>query len=182
VLLAGLLTGCGGLNQDDGPPRPFGPGVSGLTPPVGATIAQAIPGLDGGSIGTLAYDAGYFVQSDFTPLPTLADTRAGSLATSMGDLALQMALIFGRPDTPCRFHAALLARDEQFTILGDGEDRINSQGIEFHEVLLVKGAEHRRLDCARLTGNLGVEVLTVSAPADLLGTDQVHTVLNSIRP
>ncbi|HEX9843679.1 MAG TPA: hypothetical protein VGC20_13055, partial [bacterium] len=87
-----------------------------------------------------------------------------------------------RPDTPCRFHAALLARDEGFTISGDGEDRVNDRGVVFHEVVLVKGAQLLRLDCAQLTGIFGVEMFGDSLVSGGLDTQQVHAVLNSIRP
>ena len=148
---------------------------------MGATTPFSIPDLAGGSVGSLSYDATYF--DAVTPqTPTEQDTRAGLLVSVANGVTLQLGIIFGRPDTPCRFHAALFARDEGFTILGDGEDRINDQGIVFHEVVLVKGTEFRRLDCARLKGELGVEVLGVSLPVYSLATEQVHVVLNSIHP
>jgi hypothetical protein len=177
LVLALLTAACGDLGTKDEPPRPFGPGAGNL--PGGApsvTTPVTVPG-----VGTLEYDNGYFTLD---PPPPGADATVVGVLTFVGPgtLSLRIGGIFGRPDTPCRFHAALLARDEGFTISGDGEDRVNDRGVVFHEVVLVKGAQLLRLDCAQLTGIFGVEMFGDSLVSGGLDTQQVHAVLNSIRP
>lgn len=181
VATLGALSGCGALSKDDETPTPFGPG-SGV-PPVdtAGAVALSVPDLDGTTVGTLSYDPGYFTPVPAPP-PTAGNPLFATLANTADGVGLQLQLIFGRPDTPCRFQAALAARDLGFTILGDGARRINERQVVFDEVLLVGGSEHWRLDCARLVGNTGIEVLGISGPADRLGTPQVHFVLNSIHP
>ncbi len=181
LALGMALAGCGALGKKDETPTPFGPGAG--VPPVDAasTTPLSIVALDSTSIGTLSYDAAYFTPVPVPP-PTPANTQFAALTNAAAGLGLQFQIIFGRPDTPCRFQAALAARDLGFTILGDGDKRINDQGLEFDEVLLVRGPEHWRLDCAQLVGNVGIEVLSISSPTDVLGTPQVHYVLNSIHP
>jgi hypothetical protein len=180
VALCLLPAGCGNLKKDDGDPIPLGPGSGGLAV-TNPSAPQDIPGTTSSRIGTFQFDSDYFLFSAQTP--TTDDTSAGQLVDRVGDnLLLQLGLIYGRADTPCRFHAALSARDDGFTIEGDTTKRLNDLGVVFYEVLLYKAGEFRRFDCAELSGNAGVEVLSDSGPNDLVGTLQVHFVLNSIRP
>lgn len=176
LLLIGapLLAGCLPEETD---PRPFGPGNGS---PVMGTSPTALLDTNGNTIGSLDYNNSYFTLGlpNFT-LP--ADPEMGVITSPPNGIGLLVSLIAGRPDTPCRFAAAMLARDEGYTILGDGEDRINDQGVEFHEVWL-SGPSELRFDCAQLTGNLGVMVQAQAASSSLLKTSEVHFVLNSIRP
>ena len=177
--LALLLAGCG-LAPDNETPTPFGPGTA---PPTAGTpsAAQSIPDLTGGSIGQFEYDSTYFAAY-VTSTPTLDNPQFGSLSTAAGDVVVQLSVIFGRPDTPCRYQAALAARDDGYAIDGDGAKRINDQQVEFAEVLLNNGSAYWRLDCAQPTGNVGVQVWGIADAPDKLGTEPVHLLLNSIRP
>lgn len=181
LLAAALLAGCGELD-DDPPPRPLGPG-SGGDPLTGSTQTVTLRDTTGAAFGQVTYDDGHFaVALPFGPgRPTETDPTIGALQAADG-VSLGFVLIAGRPDTPCRFEAALAARDEGYTILGDGEDRINDVNVTFHEVWLARGAEWVRLDCAQLNGQRGVQVVAQSPSGNALETVQVHFVLNSIRP
>jgi hypothetical protein len=179
VLLAGLLAGCGGLAQDKKPRTPFGPGTGG--PTSGPYATYDIPDTANYPFGQLEYDTTYWAPiTGQTPTSTLPN--AGVLISMASDVSMQLTLIFGRPDTPCRFQAALAARDDGFTIEGDGADKINALGVDFAEVQLHNGNVYWRLDCAQLSGNLGVGVLTQTTPTDQRHLNQVHYVLNSIQP
>lgn len=174
------LAACGGLGEDNSPPEPFGAGTGGPAVPQGTVQSTTLADIAGDAIGTLDYDDGYFA---FTPTtPTEEDPSLGQLVNATDGVGLQVLLISGRPDTPCRFDAARAARDDGFTIIGDGEDRVNDADVEFHEVRLEAGDRYLRLVCAELKGRLGIEVRGLSTPTDQLGTEQVHFVLNSIRP
>lgn len=180
LVLAGVfLTACG--EDDDAPPRPFGPGSGG--PPLANPIqSRELLDTGGRAFGSVQY---HNSTNNFTPVvafhqPSESDATMALLAASDG-VQLGFSLISGRPDTPCRFTAALLARDEGYAILGDGADRINDAGVVFHEVWLVRGSEWVRLACAQLDGLRGVQVLAQSPAGNRLETLQVHFVLNSIR-
>lgn len=179
ALLAALALGaCGSIDSSSKTYTPFGAGSGGTAVNTAAATTIDIPNLVGGTQGQLSYDTSYFVYTPQTP--TASNSKAGLLVTPAGDLGLQLSVILGRPDTPCRFQAALAARDDGYIISGNGEDRVNDQQVDFHEVLLHSSTQYWRLDCAQLTGNVGVQVLTVSAPTDERNTAQVVYVLNSI--
>lgn len=181
ALLAALaLGGCGAVGSTASTTTLLGDGTGGQAVNSSTTATASIPDLVGGTQGQLSYDASYFVYQAQTPSET--DPRAGLLVTAAGDLGLQLTIIFGRPDTPCRYQAALAARDDGFAIQGDGADRVNTHQVQFHEVLLRKGVQYWRLDCADLQGNVGVQVQTVSTPTDERDLQQVAYVLNSIHP
>ena len=186
------------MPTEDEQPQAIGPGNGG--PAVGTATQATLRDTDGHKLGTIEYDAAYFVNTTAigTPaapgpndpiLPDYPIDSATPPAFTMGvvgndaeGLHMFLVLIAGRPDTPCRFQAALAARDQGFTIWGDGADVLNGHGLEFHEVVISRGKLYVRLDCALLSNNLGIEVITQSTPAGRLGSRQVHFVLNSIRP
>ena len=152
---------------------PFGPGSGG--PPVNPVALVTQPLTSGGlPLGSLDYDSTYF-----TPIPT--GTEVVVLSDATGAVVLTVAPISGRPDTPCRFQAALLARDHGYAILAAG-DRTNALGLDFHEVDLGPGADFQRFYCAELKSHLGVLINGISKPTNALGSEQVHLVLNSVRP
>lgn len=180
LLAAGALAACGAVDSSSTSVTALGDGTGGPAVNTAAVTTASIPNATGGSQGQLSYDASYFGFLPQTPSDT--DPRAGLLSTAAGDLGMQLSLIFGRPDTPCRYQAALAARDDGYTIQGDGQDRVNSNQVQFHEVLLTNGVQYWRLDCAELQSNVGVQVLTISSPTNQRDTQQVVYVLNSIHP
>ena len=168
-----LLASCAPPSDIQELSGPFGPGSGGPTVNTGALVTQPI--TSGGlPLGSLDYDSTYF-----TPIPT--GSEVVMLAGGAGAVMLSVAPISGRPDTPCRFQAALLARDHGYAILAAG-DRTNAQGLDFHEVDLGPGADFQRFYCTELRSNLGVLINGISKPTNALGIEQVHLVLNSVRP
>ena len=95
------------------------------------------------------------------------------------DTVIFITRIIGRPDTPCRFQAAVQARDEGFEILASG-DRSNDQNLDFHQVNLSKGTIHQRFYCTKLRQNLGVAFNVFTAAAEVQEYLQVHSLLNSV--
>ena len=156
----------------------FGPGSGG--PPVDPTtvVTDPIVAPSGQQIGTLAFDSGYLTR-------TFTGTAADDIIYSYGNLAdllaIDIARITGRADTPCRFSAAFLARDEGFQILASG-DVFNDQGLEFHQVNLRNGNIFQRFYCVELQPNVGIEISATTLAGDLLDYEQIHFLLNSITP
>ncbi|MDH4247555.1 MAG: hypothetical protein OEW39_07045 [Deltaproteobacteria bacterium] len=151
----------------------FGAGSGGS--PVNPGAVVTLPLTSGGSaLGGLSYDGAYFFQ-----IPTSDESVV--LSDSSGSVMLIVAPISGRADTPCRFQAALLARDRGYALLAAG-DRKNAQGLEFHEVDLGPGADFQRFYCTELKSHLGILINGVSNSGNNLGTEQVHFVLNSVQP
>jgi hypothetical protein len=178
VLALSALLALAACEEEDDDPRPFGPGSGG--PEAGASTMPAIlSNTASESIGALRYDGGHFTATGPTT-PTEANLRILRLVAADGT-ELVLSLIAGRPDTPCRFTAATAARDEGYTLIGDGEDRLNEAGLEFHEVRMQRGSVHVRLACVQLAGLHGVQVAVGSTSAGQLETRQVHYVLNAIR-
>lgn len=177
LLAAGLLlmaAGCATEEQSELSGR-FGPGKGG--PPVdeSAVETQDLYTSGGTRFGRVSYDASYFSNStaeagEDTPL---------LLGSVVDALIVQGSTISGRPDTPCRFTAARMARDEGFDILGSG-DRSNSRGVDFHQVNLRRGGTYTSVYCATLRGKVGI-MLLAEGDDDLLGSRQMHYVLNSVR-
>ncbi len=184
TLAASLAAGC--MAMEDELDGPLGPGQGGPTVDTAALEQHDLTTAAGQIIGVLQFDPGYYFHihcdpDDFTncQLESTGDF-VHTLAAITGDVQLAITRIVGRPDTPCRFQAALLARDESYEILGSG-DRTNDQGLEFHQVNL----ENERLPaaqrfyCAKLHQRIGVQISVFSVLEEVQEYLQVHFVLNS---
>ena len=182
ILLAGaLLTGCGGEAEDSELPGIFGPGSGGT--PVNTATSVSFDFKDASStpIGTMTYDDNYFPDVTVA-LPTttgLLLVLSTPPAPTGDGLSLVFTRIAGRPDTACRFLAAVLARDQAYTILQSG-DRLNSRGLEFHQVDLARGGAGLSLFCVSLREPVGLMVRGEAPSPATLGNLQVYAVLNSI--
>jgi hypothetical protein len=152
----------------------FGPG-SGGPALSGATATVPLTKADGQVVGYADYDPLLFV-----PLGALAPGQIENLADVPNTLAIGITRISGRPDTPCRFQAALLARDQDFDILESG-DRKNDQNLDFHQVNLKKGNARLSLFCAALHSNVGVLLQVLTDSPGKIDWVEVHAVLNSVR-
>lgn len=167
------LAGCGAEEEPELSGR-FGDGSVGTAVDVDAVETASIRTSSGTAIGSYAYDANYF--SDETD----EDSEAAVLLVSESDgLVVRGSTISGRPDTPCRFSAAVMARDDDFDIRDAGE-RSNSQGLDFYQVNLKRGSTYRSVYCATLQGDLGVFLLAEAEGGSLLKSRQLRYVLNSI--
>lgn len=180
LALSVLLSGC--EEEEDELSGPFGPGVGGTAAPAAGTgITEPLNDSGGSVFGGFEYDGGYWM--DYSILLGAVDPVLFIFGDTAGtdDLTLILTRISGRPDTPCRFEAAILARDQNYTILASG-DRTNDQGLEFHQVNLSKGSEYLNLYCATVSGNLGVKITGISLSGNKLRYEQVHFILNSVSP
>ena len=155
---------------------PIGPGSGG--PPVeeASVVTDPITAADGATLGSLSFDSGYFTKL-FSGGE--ADEIHYIYADSSESLAVTVLRISGRPDTPCRFSAALLARDEGYSIQASG-DVSNEQNLEFHQVNLAVGDTLQRFYCTELQPNVGIQINTTSLGGDQLDYEQVHHLLNSV--
>jgi hypothetical protein len=152
----------------------FGPGSGG--PALSGTLATVpLTKVDGGVVGYADYDALVFL-----PLGAQGADQIENLADAPDNLSIGISRISGRPDTPCRFQAALLARDQDFDILDSG-DRKNDQNLDFHQVNLKHGAARLSLFCTALHSNVGVLVQVLADDAAKVDWVEVHALLNSIR-
>lgn len=173
ALLAAVLIGAGcAPEKKDELSGPFGPGAGGPAVPQGAVQTLPITTGDGTPIGSLQYDDGYFAQTPVTGMLYV-------LTNATDNVSLAIGRITGRPDTPCRYDAAIQARDDGYTILASG-DRTNANGLEFHQVNLVKGAIEQRFYCTELYNHVGIQIDGISLTAGALDWEQVHFVLNSV--
>lgn len=178
LLLLGLLfllTSCKEAPEPDISGE-FGNGNGGTA--VGTTQAERnITKTSGEVIATYKYDATYFLE-----IYSAASSADNSflVLTDIGAEGLTIAFsrIYGRPDTACRYLAALLARDEEFEIDLVGE-RENTQGIEFYQVEVHKGADYRGMYCAELKDEVGVAMTVQATSKAMLAYQQTYSVLNS---
>ncbi|MCZ6554009.1 MAG: hypothetical protein O7A67_09455 [SAR324 cluster bacterium] len=188
IVAAALAAAVGGgcIAMEDELDGPQGPGQGGPTVDTAALEQHDLTTAAGQIIGVLQFDPGYYFHihcdpDDFTncQLESTGDF-VHTLAAITGDVQLAITRIVGRPDTPCRFQAAVLARDEGYEILGSG-DRTNDRGLEFHQVNL----ENERLPaaqrfyCAKLHQRIGVQISVFSVLEEVQEYLQVHFVLNS---
>ena len=155
---------------------PIGPGSGG--PPVDETrvLTDPITAPDGSTLGSLSHDSGYLTRA-FSGSAT--DETHYIYVDASQSVAVTVTRISGRPDTPCRFSAALLARDEGYAILASG-DVANDQNLEFHQVNLVQGDTFQRFHCTELQSNVGIQISTTSLGGDQLDYEQLHYLLNSV--
>ncbi|MCP4754593.1 MAG: hypothetical protein GY866_27230 [Proteobacteria bacterium] len=155
----------------------LGVGVGG--PTVGAgLVAKNLTKSNGEVIATYRYDGAYFLE--MYGASSSADTVFQSLVDFQGD-GIQLSLLrsVGRPDTACRYQAALLARDEDFEIDLTG-DRENTNGIDVYQVEIHKASDFRGFFCSELKDGIGVLVAVQASSKDALGYEQIYFVLNSI--
>jgi hypothetical protein len=173
LLALGLLTACGSDKQKDSLEGPIGPGSGG--PAVApATLVQAnLTKPDGTVIGSLAFDTAFF-----TPLAP-PPASPGSLTNMPNGISILMTNISGRPDTPCRFNAAILARDSGYEI-GDTGFRTNALGQELYQVNLSSSGSWVRLFCANLRDNVGLQFAISANAPDKVSWLQVYYVMNSL--
>ena len=193
LLLSAVATGCGPQEEELSGRIGAGSGGPAVTGPFELHTLQS---GDGTTIGEFGYDSPGFFLLDNHPIPEMPelhlvatitpaaflidladDGNINSLAS--GDVVIVATRISGRPDTPCRYQAAVQARDEGYKIMASGDVK-NANGVEFHQVNLRKGALRQRFYCADLRLNSGVmfNIFTPSsAEQDFL---QTHYVLNSV--
>jgi hypothetical protein len=97
------------------------------------------------------------------------------------EVVMIMTRIIGRPDTPCRFQAALLARDHGYEIDKSG-DRKNDNGLELHQVNLKndKIPEHQRFYCFQLKKPFGIQINVFTVDEEHQDWRQVFHLLNSV--
>jgi len=172
----GLLCACRGDVQKDQLSGWIGPGAGGPSP-AGAPTAQPIVRPDGTTIGTFFYDAGFFGFT--TPDPTQIGVLT-EIPTGSGFLQILITHISGRPDTPCRFNAAVLARDNGFEI-GDTGFRSNALGLRLYQVNLHQPGAYVTLFCVNLRDNTGAQFSILADAPDKVSWLQAYAVINSIR-
>jgi hypothetical protein len=177
LLLASiLLAGCGRDTQKSSLPDTFGDGSGGTVPiKPGTTLVLTKP--DGTPIGQLNFDGNYFVLR-----PPGADdgVAVAVLASDANTIKIGLTHISGRPDTPCHFQAAVLARDQGYTI-GNYGDRTNSTGLKFNQVNLSSSAIYQALFCVSIRDNAGVMFQAISDSPDKLEWQQVYYIMNTVQ-
>lgn len=181
------LCACGGGTPKDKLSGAIGPGSGG--PPLGPVTSANIDKPDGTLIGGFSYDAGFFyfctppfASAPCNSLPAPDASEIGVLidiVPATGLLQIAMTHIAGRPDTPCRFSAATLARDSGFDI-GDTGFRSNAQGQKLYQVNLSSPGAYAALFCADLSEDTGAQFSIVADSPDKVSWLQVYAVLNSI--
>jgi hypothetical protein len=151
---------------------------------------------EGKAIGSFNYDASQFLHYHPDPkddsLHVVANVPVEVLLADIADdglindiaadeVLMVMTRIIGRPDTPCRFQAALLARDEGYEIQDSG-DRKNAKNLELHQVNLKneKIGVHQRFYCWQLKDPFGVQINVFTADDEHQDWRQVFHVLNSV--
>ena len=141
-------------------------------------------------MGSLSVDRGFFTRTCLEDAADKIPIRCPNPAQAADEILyvyedtaetvlVIVSRISGRPDTPCRFSAALLARDEGFAILASG-DVINAAGLAFHQVNLARGDVFQRFHCTELRSNVGIQISSRSTGGDKLDFEQLHFLLNSI--
>lgn len=155
---------------------PIGPGSGGPAVAAGSVVTDPLTTPDGAALGSISFDSAYLFRQ-FTGGP--ADEIHYIYADATPSVAVTVLRISGRPDSPCRFSAALLARDEGYSILASG-DVVNDQGLQFHQVNLVLDDTYQRFYCTELQANVGIQINTGSIGGNLLESEQMHFLLNSV--
>ena len=141
-------------------------------------VTRDITKVSGEVIATYQYDGDVFTEI-FSAAST-AETIFLILTDITGsDISITSARIIGRPDTACRYQAAVLARDQNFEI-EDTTLKTNASGIEFYHVSIRKSADYRDLYCASLSDQIGVSFTITASSAEFLRYQQVYFLLNSV--
>ena len=193
ALLAMLaaLCACGGDIPKDKLSGAIGPGSGGPLPTLGSLTASPIDKPDGTLIGGFSYDSGFFLYC--TPpfpagpcnaLPAPDPTEIGVLVdinppAVPPQIEIAMTHISGRPDTPCRFDAAVLARDSGYGI-GDTGFRSNDLDQRLYQVNLSSPGAYAELFCANLSQDTGAQFSILADSADKVSWLEVYAVLNSV--
>jgi hypothetical protein len=196
ILLAGalaLLPGC--AEEEPELKGELGPGSGGPDVDANFVAGHDWTDPDGDSIGMFEWDASQFlhfhpdpedeslhVVANVAPEVLLADLADGSLDELQDDeVVMLMSRIVGRADTPCRFQAALLARDEDYEITASG-DRRNDQKLELHQVNLHNNAipAHQRFYCFQLRDPFGIDINVITRGRESQDWEQVFYLLNSV--
>jgi hypothetical protein len=180
VLLA--VAGCGRESNKDKLDGPLGPGAGGqavLLPGTGLPLTRP----DGVQNGSLSYDSLYFTFTAAPPPPanTISPNFGAFADKNLDGIQILVTHISGRADTPCRFSAALLARDSGFTV-GDTGFRTNGAGQKLYQVNVSGPGAAGRLFCAELQSKTGMQFAVLAPTPDKLEYLQVHFLLNSITP
>jgi len=178
VLALALLSGCGGgTDLKETPKGDLGTGSTG--PSLSSTQStQTLAAPDGTWIGSLTLDLGYFTPLYSAAGPT--DDLYALLASSQSSLQLSLVRILGRPDTACRYQAALLARDQGFTT-GDAGFKTNQQGLELYQARASNNADFRVFTCAKIKGQVGVILSAQASSAADLEAIPFYGLLHSLK-
>ncbi len=151
----------------------FGNGSDGTAVSGTPSLAE-ITDTGSGVIATYKYDPIFFTAfPGVDPIFLILTDNGGE------GISVVTSRIYGRPDTACRYLAALMARDEDFEIDLTG-DRENAQGIEFYQVEVHKGSIYRGLFCADLKNNIGVSITVQGTSKTMLSYEQIYYILNSV--
>lgn len=171
-----LLSACGGEQKEDKLHGHFGPGQG--TVPAGPGTVINITKASGELVGMVNYDETFF---DVTTGPG-SDGEFENLADDAvaPTIVVSLIRITGREDTPCRFQAAILARDQHYDILESGP-RENSNGLDFYQVNLKNGSQRLSLFCVTLGDDVGTAIQVVTQSAALIKSSQVNYILNTAR-
>ena len=198
LLLAGLLAlaGCEGADDFELEGE-LGPGSGGSDVNPAALASHDLMNFSGETvIGTMQYDSSVLLHfhpdpenealhviANITPEQLIADLADDGVLNGFAgdDVAIFITPIVGRADTPCRFQAALLARDEKYSIQGSG-DRKTDSGRDLHQVNLIKPSipQTQRFYCYELDDPFGAQLNVIAMDAQHQEWLVVHAVLNSI--
>jgi hypothetical protein len=202
ALAAALAAGCLGFLGACAEPAieelsgPIGAGEGGPAVNLSVTLSHPLTDPGGGTIGELSYDGSAFLHYHPDPasdgLHVLANIPPEQLLADLADdgelnrlsadnIVIVLTRIVGRPDTPCRFQAALLARDRGYEILAAG-DRRNDQGLGLHQVNLVRAHDSvaQRFYCAQLRDPFGIQINVFTADEAHQVWQILHHVLNTL--
>jgi hypothetical protein len=190
------LAGCGDV-EDYNLEGELGDGTGGPAVNEDALVSHDLTNLALDTvIGTIAYDSTAFVHyhpdpedeslhviANIAPEQIIADFLDDGVLNDFSgdDIAIFVTPIIGRADTPCRFQAAVLARDENYKIKGSGDRKTNT-GQELHQVNLAKASIPltQRFYCYELIGEFGAQLNVVAVDDEHQDWRVVFAVLNSV--
>lgn len=177
LLVFFVLVGCSSEEEDPELEGPFGAGTGGTAVDTNSVQSFTLTKISGASIGMISYDSSHW--ADTTSSITGSNSLYLSLLSS-DPISISLTRITGsRADTPCRFQAAVLARDNDYEILKSG-DRTNSKGLDFHQVNLRKDSTYLRFYCTTVSSNVGVLISATATTESHLDYLQLHHILNSV--
>ena len=178
VIICFLLFSCAPPPEDE-LEGALGPGSGGDM--VGTNlVSKDVTKADATVIGTLNYDGDYFTEIPSTDPSADSPLLYSLVGTTQTSLSLVFIRILGRPDTACRYQAALLARDEEYTIDESGL-RTNDDDLEIYQVNVHKGSTYKSFFCTELKNNNGLSITITGASKAETSYLQVYAILNSIQ-